>query len=99
MDRNLEKKAEPVSTDVIVRSIMIRPAKISSIKRLSDISAIDFGVNALLEEKLKVRDVRQRSNSKWTDILSGVEIAVDSIFIGGSRNFDSDGEMEEQIRR
>ena len=78
---------------------MIRPAKISSIKRWSDISAIDFGVNALLEEKLKVRDVKQRSNSKGTDILSGVEIAVDSIFIGGSRNFDSDGEMEEQIRR
>ena len=51
----------------------------------------------MLEDNPNVSDVRQRNTSKWTDSLSSVETVADSILIGGSRDFGSDGELEEQI--
>ena len=92
------EKVERVSTGVIVKSAMNKsPAKSSSTKRWSTTNAIGFGVKAVLKEKPKVIDGRQKSISKRTDRLSGVEIIADSNVINGSRNFNFDGEMEEQI--
>ena len=94
-----KKKDVRVKTDIIVKSSVMtkKPAKISSTKRWSAIKAVGFGVKAVLEENPKFRDGTKRSFSKLADSLSGVEIVADSNVIGGIRNFNFYGEMEEQI--
>ena len=93
-----EKKDVQVKTDIIVKSVMNkRTAKIYSTKHCSAIKAVGFGVKAVLEEKPKVIDGRQRITSKRTETLSSVGNNADFNVIVGSRNFNFDGEMEEQI--
>ena len=93
-----KKKDVQVKTDIIVKSVMTKkPAKSSPTKRWSAIKAVGFGVKELLEENPKFRDGTRRSFSKLADRLSGVEIVADSNVIGGNRNFNFYGEMEEQI--
>ena len=87
-----------VKTDIIVKSVMYeKTAKISSTKRWSAIKAVGFGVKAVLDEKPIVRVGNQGRTTELTDNSSGVETVADSNVIGGSRNFGSDGETEEQI--
>ena len=71
-----------------------KPAKTSSTKRWPAIKVHE----AVLDEKPKVRDGRQRSTLKWTDSLSVVVTAADSNYIGSSQNFESDGEIEDHIK-
>ena len=93
--RNLETKVETVLADVIDKSDMTKkPAKASSNKHCPAIKTAGFG--AVRDEKTKVRDGRQRSSPRWTDSLSVVETTADSNYIGGSRNCDSNGEIEDQ---
>ena len=93
--RNLETKVETVSADVVDKSVMTKkPAKTSSNKHCPAIKAV--GVGAVRDEKTRVRDGRQRSSLSWTNSLSVVETAADSIYIGGSQNCDSNGEIEDQ---
>ena len=66
-------------------------------KSWSAIKSIGFGVKAVLEEKLRFRDVMQKSTSKRTDSLSSMETVAVSNVIGGSQLFDCDREMEKQI--
>ena len=85
-------------TDIIVKSVMYKKtAKICSTKRWSAIKAVGFGVKAVLDEKPIVRVGNQGRTTELTDNSSGVETVADSNVIGGSRNFGSDGETEEQI--
>ena len=87
-----------VKTDIIVKSVMYeKTTKISSTKRWSAIKAVGFGVKAVLDEKPIVRVGNQGRTTELTDNSSGVETVADSNVIGGSRNFGSDGETEEQI--
>ena len=66
-----EKKYVQVKTDIIVKSVMNKKtAKSNSTKNGSAIKAVGFGVKAVLEEKPKVIDGRQRVPSKLTDTLS-----------------------------
>ena len=51
----------------------------------------------MLDEKPIVRVGNQGRTIELTDSSSGVETVADSSVIGGSRNFRSDGETEEQI--
>ena len=93
-----EKKDVQVKTDIIVKSVMNkRTAKIYSTKHCSAIKAVGFGVKAVLEEKPKVIDGRQKITSKRTETLSSVGNVADLNVIVGSRNFNFDGEIEEQI--
>ena len=69
--RNLETKVERVSADVIVKPVMTqKPANIPSTKSSSAIKAVDFGQNAVLDEKPKVGNEKQRSTPRWTDSLA-----------------------------
>ena len=93
-----KKKDVQVKTDIIVKSVMTKkPAKSSPTKRWSAIKAVGFGVKAVLDEKPIVRVGNQGRTTELTDNSSGVETVADSNVIGGSRNFGSDGETEEQI--
>ena len=95
--QKIETKVEKVSADAIVKPVMTRkPANIHSTKCSSDIKAVDFGQNAVLDEKPKVGNERQRSTPWWTDSLCVVETAADSNYIGGSQHCDSNGEIEDQ---
>ena len=87
-----------VKADIIVKSVMYkRTAKTSSTKRWSAIKAVGFGVKAVLDEKPIFRIGNQDRTIEFTDNSSGVEDVADSNVIGGSRNFGSDGETEEQM--
>ena len=96
--RKLETKVEKVSADAIVKPVMTRKqANIPSTKCSSAIKAVDFGQNAMLDEKPKVGNERQRSSLRWANCLSVVETAAYSNYNGGSQNCDSNGEKEVQL--
>ena len=93
-----KKKDAQVKTDIILKSVMKKkPPKNSLTKHWSPIKAVGFGVKAVLEEKSSFVDGRQRITSKHIDTLSIAVTLVDLNVIGGSRNFNFDGEIEEQI--
>ena len=93
--KSVTKKNVQVTTNIVKFVVTGKSAKGSLDKRWSAIKSIGFGVNAVLKEKLGVRDESQETDSKNTDNQPNVDTVADSKSGGSDGKFYSVRETEE----